>query len=86
MSMSIGNTAGTELSSRELSRDLKNDEDALRRRARERRRRLSRLVRRALLGVGILAGLAGAFAALRPKPVPVDVAVITRGPLCEHVV
>ena len=55
------------------------DEEA--RRSRERRRRLMRGVRRGLLALAILATLAGVVWALRPRPVPVDVATAARGGL-----
>jgi HlyD family secretion protein len=51
------------------------------RRARERRRRLTRRVRRGLLGVLVLAAAVAVVWALRPRPVPVDVATAARGPL-----
>jgi HlyD family secretion protein len=51
------------------------------RRARERRRRLTRAFRRGLLGVVALAAALGVVLALRPRPVPVDVAPAVRGPL-----
>lgn len=51
------------------------------RRARERRRKLMRAVRRSLLGVLILAAAVGVVLALRPRPVPVDVATAARGSL-----
>ena len=52
-----------------------------RRQARESRRALLRGARRALLGVVVLAAAVGAVMALRPRPVPVDVARVARGPL-----
>ncbi|HSD22477.1 MAG TPA: HlyD family efflux transporter periplasmic adaptor subunit, partial [Anaeromyxobacter sp.] len=51
------------------------------RRARERRRRRMRGVRRGVLGVLVLAAAVGAVLALRPRPVPVDVAPAARGGL-----
>jgi HlyD family secretion protein len=51
------------------------------RRARERRRKLTRAFRRGLLGLVALAAALGVVLALRPRPVPVDVAPATRGPL-----
>jgi HlyD family secretion protein len=51
------------------------------RRARERRRKLMRGVRRGLLALVLLAALAGVVWALRPRPVPVDVAAAARGRL-----
>lgn len=55
--------------------------DPTRRKARERRRRAARNVRQALLGAVLLAAAAAAVLALRPQPVPVDVARAVRGPL-----
>jgi HlyD family secretion protein len=55
--------------------------DPARRRARERRRALARSIRRGLLGLVLLAAGIGTVLALRPRPVPVDVAAVTRGPL-----
>jgi HlyD family secretion protein len=52
-----------------------------RRRGRERRRSLLRLLRRGLLGVVVLGGATLAVLALRPRPVPVDVARAESGPL-----
>jgi HlyD family secretion protein len=63
------------------TRPLLERADPARRRARERRRGLARIVRQALLGLLILAAAAGAVLALRPRPVPVDVAQATRGAL-----
>jgi HlyD family secretion protein len=51
------------------------------RRTRERRRKLLRAFRRGLLGVVILAAAAGVVLAVRPRPVPVDVATAARGSL-----
>jgi HlyD family secretion protein len=51
------------------------------RRARERRRRLVRAFRRGLLGLLVLAVAVGVVWALRPRPVPVDVATAARGGL-----
>jgi HlyD family secretion protein len=51
------------------------------RRARDRRRRLAGRVRQALLGVVVLAAALGVVLALRPRPVPVDVATAARGSL-----
>jgi HlyD family secretion protein len=55
--------------------------DAARRQKRERRRRLARNVRYGVLGCVILGASTAAVMALRPQPVPVDVAQVTRGPL-----
>ena len=52
-----------------------------RHRARERRRRLARGLRRGLLAVALAAAAVGAVLALRPRPVPVDIAHAVRGPL-----
>jgi HlyD family secretion protein len=49
--------------------------------ARDRRRKLTRALRRGLLGGVIVAATAGAVMALRPRPVPVDVGHVARGPL-----
>jgi HlyD family secretion protein len=51
------------------------------RRSRERRRKLMRHVRQALLGVLVLAAAVAVVLALRPRPVPVDVATAARGSL-----
>ncbi len=55
--------------------------DVARRTSRERRRALARNVRHALLAASIVAAALAAVFALRPAPVPVDVARVTRGPL-----
>src|SRR5262245_29074268 len=55
--------------------------DAARHRARERRRAIGGAVRRGLLAGAIVAGAVGVVLALRPKPVPVDVARARRGEL-----
>lgn len=55
--------------------------DPTRRRARERRRALARAVRRGLLAAAILAAAVATVMALRPRPVPVDVATVAHGPL-----
>src|SRR5436190_12389213 len=60
---------------------LRGNDDPARHRARERRRQLARRVRRALLAVAILAAGVAVVLALRPRPVPVDVARVGRGPL-----
>ena len=57
------------------------DRDPAQRRARERRRSVARAVRRGLLGAVLLATTAAVLLALRPRPVPVDVAQTRRGPL-----
>jgi HlyD family secretion protein len=51
------------------------------RKERERRRSLYRNVRHALLGLALAGALVAAVLALRPRPVPVDVAKVVRGPL-----
>jgi HlyD family secretion protein len=51
------------------------------RRARERRRKLTRWFRQGLLGLAILAATVGVALALRPRPVPVDAAQAARGKL-----
>jgi HlyD family secretion protein len=51
------------------------------RRSREQRRRLMRGLRRGLLGLSILGAAVLAVLALRPRPVPVDVATAARGSL-----
>jgi HlyD family secretion protein len=48
---------------------------------RDRRRELARRARRALLGLLLAAATVAVVLALRPRPVPVDVARTTRGPL-----
>jgi HlyD family secretion protein len=48
---------------------------------RERRREIVRRARRAVLGVLVAAGTVAVVMALRPRPVPVDVARTLRGPL-----
>jgi len=55
--------------------------DPARRRGRERRRGLARLARRALLGAVLVAATVAVLLALRPRPVPVDMARTRRGPL-----
>jgi HlyD family secretion protein len=55
--------------------------DADQRRRRERRRHTARTVRRALLAAVVAAAGVGVVLALRPRPVPVDAAPVTRGPL-----
>ncbi len=55
--------------------------DDVSRSAREKRRKLMRSLRQALAGAAILAAAAGVVLALRPRPVPVDVATVARGPL-----
>jgi HlyD family secretion protein len=49
--------------------------------ARERRKKLARAIRQGLLGLAILAATVASVFALRPQPVPIDVAHAVRGPL-----
>src|SRR5512142_2433797 len=51
------------------------------RRARERRRKLGARLRQGLIGLVLLAAAIGVLLALRPRPVPVDVATASRGAL-----
>jgi len=60
---------------------LQDDSSNARRRQRERHRKLGRALRTAVLGLGIAGASVAAVWALRPSPVPVDVARVTRGPL-----
>ena len=55
--------------------------EAPERHARERRRKLTRALRRGLLGAIIVAAAVAAVWAMRPRPVAVDVALSARGPL-----
>jgi HlyD family secretion protein len=55
--------------------------DQQRRAAREKRRKLARNVRHALLGIGLAAAGVATVLALRPQPVPVDLATVVRGAL-----
>jgi HlyD family secretion protein len=55
--------------------------DQARHRARERRRSFARGARRSLLAALVLGALVAVVLALRPRPVPVDVARVARGPL-----
>jgi HlyD family secretion protein len=55
--------------------------DPARHHAREKRRKFARAFRRALLAAAVLVALAVTVLALRPRPVPVDVARAERGPL-----
>lgn len=55
--------------------------ESARRGARERRKRLARSIRQALLGLLILGATVASVLALRPRPVPIDVAQALRGPL-----
>src|SRR5579859_4383918 len=59
--------------------------DPARRQARERRRALARAVRRGLLGLVVLAAAIATVLALRPRPVPVDVAAVVRGPIVVRI-
>ena len=60
---------------------LVGETDPSRHRARERRRLFARRVRRSLLAIVVLGAAVAAVLALRPRPVPVDVARARRGPL-----
>lgn len=60
---------------------LRGTTDEARRHARERRRKVGRTVRQGLLGLLVLGAVAGTVYALRPRPVPVDLATVQRGPL-----
>lgn len=60
---------------------LRRTSDDTDRRVRERRRKLTRAFRQGVLGVVILAAAVGVVVALRPRPVPVDVATTARGGL-----
>ena len=55
--------------------------DSSRHRSRERRRTVARAIRRSLLALVIVASLVAVVLALRPRPVPVDVAPVALGPL-----
>ena len=55
--------------------------DGDRQRARDHRRKRLRTIRQALVGLVLLAGAVAAVLALRPSPVPVDVAAASRGSL-----
>jgi HlyD family secretion protein len=63
------------------ARMLSAPRDEAHHRAREHRRRLARRMRQGLLAAALLAATAGTVAALRPRPVPVDVVRAGRGPL-----
>src|SRR4051794_16283427 len=56
-------------------------EDARRHAARERRRKVSRFARRTLAVLFLAGSAAGVVVSLRPRPVPVDVGSVSRGPL-----
>jgi HlyD family secretion protein len=55
--------------------------NAMARSARERRRKLGRNLRHGLFAAALAAASVAAVLALRPQPVPVDAAAVTRGPL-----
>jgi HlyD family secretion protein len=55
--------------------------DQFRRAAREKRRKLARNVRHALAAIGLAAAAVATVLALRPQPVPVDLATVGRGAL-----
>jgi HlyD family secretion protein len=63
----------------EAAPELRRSEEG--RRLRERRRRLTRALRRGVLALALLAVTVAVILALRPRPVPVDVAAAVRGPL-----
>src|SRR6185436_10450366 len=56
-------------------------QDSTRRQARDRRRALGRSLRQGALVLGLVAAALGTVLALRPRPVPVDIALVARGPL-----
>src|SRR3954470_16153120 len=60
---------------------LTDSQDPARRRARDRRRALGRSLRQGALVLGLSGAALGTVLALRPRPVPADVASVTRGPL-----
>ncbi|HEY3668664.1 MAG TPA: HlyD family efflux transporter periplasmic adaptor subunit [Polyangiaceae bacterium] len=60
---------------------LTSADDVARRQKRERKRKLTRGLRQGLLGLIVLAAAGAAVLSLRPRPVPVDLASVTRGPL-----
>jgi len=60
---------------------FQDSKDSTRRRARERRRALGRSLRQGALVLGLVGAALGTVLALRPRPVPVDTAAVTRGPL-----
>ena len=55
--------------------------DQNRRRVREGKRKLTHGIRQGLLGLIVLAAAGAAVLALRPRPVPVDLATVVQGPL-----
>jgi HlyD family secretion protein len=69
------------LSRSEGSPGFSDSKDGARRLARERRRALGRSVRQGALVLGLVAAATGTVLALRPRPVPVDLATVTRAPL-----
>jgi HlyD family secretion protein len=64
-----------------LDGSLTGASDALRRHARERKRKLIRAIRQGLLVLGLILAALLAVLALRPRPVPVDAAQLRYGPL-----
>jgi HlyD family secretion protein len=56
-------------------------QDSTRRKTRDRRRALGRRLRQGALVLGLVAAAVGTVLALRPRPVPVDIATVIRGPL-----
>jgi HlyD family secretion protein len=62
-------------------RSLLGATDSAAHRARDRKRAVARTLRRALVGLLLVAAAIGVVVALRPRPVPVDAAQASRGPL-----
>jgi HlyD family secretion protein len=60
---------------------LIDSQDPARRRARDRRRALGRSLRQGVLVLALVGAALGTVLALRPRPVPADVASVTRAPL-----
>jgi HlyD family secretion protein len=83
--MTISNATDRDLGNGGLLRDSSGNDAEGRRQTRERRRRLTKLLRRGLLGLALLGGLVAAGLSLRPRPVPVDVAVVSQGPLAVEI-
>ncbi|HEX2872179.1 MAG TPA: HlyD family efflux transporter periplasmic adaptor subunit [Polyangiaceae bacterium] len=71
----------TEVESAPVAGTVRPPLDAERHRARERRRTWARNLRYGVLALAIAGGAVGALSALRPQPVPVDVASVSRGSL-----
>jgi HlyD family secretion protein len=83
--MTISNATDSDLRNGGLLHDSSDNDAEHRRRTRERRRRVAKLLRRSLLAAALIGGLAAAALALRPRPVPVDVAPATHGPLSVEI-